>query len=74
LFFMKLDIWGFFENPSSRLKFDKHLRTITVAYMKICVQYDDTSLNEPVHIPPCTGNNVHTNTWYAATSLIMEYS
>jgi len=28
-----------------------------------------------VHIPPCTGNNAHTNTCYAATSLIiMEYS
>jgi len=26
----------------------------------------------PVHIPPSTGNNTHThtNTWYAATSLI----
>jgi len=23
-----------------------------------------------VHYPPCTGNNAHTNTWYAATSLI----
>jgi len=23
-----------------------------------------------VHIPHCTGNNAHTNTWYAATSLI----
>jgi len=20
-----------------------------------------------VHIPPCIGNNAHTNTWYAAT-------
>jgi len=24
-----------------------------------------------VHIPPCIGNNAHTNTWYAATSLII---
>jgi len=28
-----------------------------------------------VHIAPCTGNNAHTNTWYAFTSLIiMKYS
>jgi len=24
-----------------------------------------------VHIPPCAGNNAHTNKWYAVTSLII---
>ena len=28
-----------------------------------------------VYIPPCTTNTIHTNIWYAATTLIiMEYS
>jgi len=67
---MKLGTMFQFTEPSSGEFLQQSKST---NYLYCCtVQFED-SLNI-THIPPCTGT-MHTNTWYAATSLIItKYS
>ena len=52
------------------------LISIMLHVIQFCAfQFHVTTDITAVHIPPCTGNNAHTNIWYAATThVVMEYS